>query len=157
MQVLTDPKRGGSNMPTIDGDVTITVPSGAAGKVIARAEAITVAEGGWRLRDGSQTSDARRALTDALVAIAEDGSLDTIEAQPMLAEEEIRATITAGVAAGLIEWAGLERSDDGRGWRTRDGIESPDPASAVRDAVLAIARSLGHDDRHPPRPIPSDA
>lgn len=66
-------------MPTITQDITITVPGDAAAKVIARAQAITVAEEGWRLRDGSQTSDARRALTEALVAIAEDGSPDTIE------------------------------------------------------------------------------
>lgn len=127
-------------MPT-DRDITIAVPGGAAASVIARAQAITATEEGWRLRDGSQTSDAARALTDALVAIAEDGSLDTIEDQPTLAEEEIRVTITGSVGLGLVEWAGLERSDDGAGWRTRDGIESPDPAVAVTDAVLAIAEN----------------
>lgn len=128
-------------MPTIDKDITIAVPGDAAAKVIARARAITVAEEGWRLRDGSQTRDARRALTDALVAIAEDGSLDTIEDWPTLGEEEVRVTVTGGVAVGLVEWAGLERSDHGHGWRTRDGIESPDPAIAVMDAVLAIAEN----------------
>jgi hypothetical protein len=127
-------------MPTIDKDITVAVPGGAAGSVIARAEAITVAGEGWLLRDGSQTRDARRALTDALVAIAEEGSLDTIEDRPALSEE-VRVTVTGGVAVGLVEWAGLERSDDGRGWRTRDGIESPDPAVAVMDAVLAIAEN----------------
>lgn len=128
-------------MPIIDKDITIAVPGGAAAKVIARAEAITVAEEGWRLRDGSQTRDARRALTDALVAIAEDGSLDTVEDWPTLGEEEVRVTVTGGVAVGLVGWAGLERSDHGHGWRTRDGIESPDPAIAVMDAVLAIAEN----------------
>lgn len=127
-------------MPTIVKDITITVPGDAAGKVIARAGAITVAEEGWRLRDGSQTSDARRALTDALVAIAEDGGLDMIEERPMPGED-VRVTVTGGVALGLVEWAGLEPSDDGRGWRTRDGIESPDPAVAVLDVVLAIAEN----------------
>jgi hypothetical protein len=127
-------------MPTISKDIEVTLPGGAAGKVIARVRAITVAEEGWRLRDGSETSDARRALTDALVAIAEEGSLDTIEDQPLLGGE-VCVTVTGGVAAGLVEWAGLERSDDGCGWRTRDGIESPDPAVAVLDAVLAIAEN----------------
>lgn len=116
------------------------MPGGAAGKVIARAQATTATEEGWRLRDGSQTSDARRALTDALVAIAEDESLDTIEDRPTLGEE-VRITVTGGVTVGLVEWAGLERSDDGRSWRTRDGIESSGPAVAVMDAVLAIAEN----------------
>jgi len=140
VQVLADPETEEDRMPTIVKDITITVPGDAAGKVIARAGAITVAEEGWRLRDGSQTSDARRALTDALVAIAEDGGLDMIEERPMPGED-VRVTVTGGVALGLVEWAGLEPSDDGRGWRTRDGIESPDPAVAVLDVVLAIAEN----------------
>jgi hypothetical protein len=142
MQVLalTPETRRTAEMQAIDKDVTIIVPGGAAGKVLARAASVTTAEEGWRLRDGSQTSDARRAVTDALVAIAEDGSLDTIEDHPWLGEE-VRVTLTGGVAAGLVEWAGLEPSDDGLGWRTRDGIEAADPAVAVTDAVLAIAEN----------------
>lgn len=126
-------------MPTIDQDITLTVPGAAAGRLIARAQAITVAAGGWWLRDGSHTSDARRALTDALVAIAEDGSLDTIEDRLPALHDEVRVTLTGGVALGLVEWAGLEHSDDGQGWRTRAGVEGPDPVIAVTDAVLAIA------------------
>lgn len=128
-------------MPTITTrDIDLTVPGDAAGKVLSRAQSITVTADGWRLRDGSQTDDARRAVTDALVAIAEDGSLDTIEDRPALGAD-VRVSVTGGVAAGLVEWAGLERSDDGLGWRTRDGIESPDPAVAVLDAVLAVAEN----------------
>lgn len=117
--------------PTITEDLDLTVPGDAAGKVLARAQAITVTADSWRLRDGSQTNDVRRALTDALVAIAEDGSLDTIEDRPTLSAD-VRVSVTGGVAAGLVEWAGLG---------TRDGMESPDPAAAVLDAVLAIAEN----------------
>lgn len=37
------------------------------------------------------------------------------------------------------EHAGMEQSDDGHGWRTRDGRESPEPRVAVTDALVAIA------------------
>jgi len=81
--------------------------------------------------------------------------------QPTL-REDVRVTVTGGIASGLVEWAGIEYSDDGHGWRTRDGIESPDPAVAVTDAVFAIAehdlaaecieRERADDDRQRHRP-----
>lgn len=52
----------------------------------------------------------------------------------------ITLTLPAPLALGVVEHAGLERSDDGRGWRTRDGRErTEEPRVAVTDALVAIA------------------
>jgi hypothetical protein len=52
----------------------------------------------------------------------------------------ITLTLPAPLALDMVEHAGLERSDDGRGWRTRDGRERTDePRVAVTDALVAIA------------------
>jgi hypothetical protein len=52
---------------------------------------------------------------------------------------DVTVTVTGAVATSLLEYAGLERADDGQGWRTRDGRESSDPAVALTDALVAIA------------------
>lgn len=52
---------------------------------------------------------------------------------------DVTITVSPRVAAGLLEHAGLERSDDGTGWRTRDGRESSDVSVALTDALVAIA------------------
>ena len=64
--------------PRVRGDVTVTVTSSVAAELIASAGIVPGDAFCWRLPNGSQTTDPRTALTDALgavdalVAIAED-------------------------------------------------------------------------------------
>jgi hypothetical protein len=60
--------------PLIQGDVTVTVTGELASDLIAQAGLGLDHEDCWHLRDGTTTTDPRKALTDALVVIAEDGS-----------------------------------------------------------------------------------
>jgi hypothetical protein len=65
--------------PRIHGDVTVTVTSSVAAELIERAGIKPGSADCWGLRNGSQTTDPRTALTDALVVIAEDEAADIIE------------------------------------------------------------------------------
>jgi hypothetical protein len=58
--------------PTIYGDVTITVTGTVASNLIKRAQLGEHRDDCWLLRDGKTTIVAKEALTDALVAIAEE-------------------------------------------------------------------------------------
>lgn len=64
--------------PVIGGDVTVTVTGGVAAELIAQANIRPHNGASWRLRDGTATTDPRRALTDALVVLAEKAS-DALE------------------------------------------------------------------------------
>jgi hypothetical protein len=58
--------------PLIAGDVTVTVTGEIASALIQSAGLGEARDDCWRLRDGTTTTLAESALTDALVAIAED-------------------------------------------------------------------------------------
>ncbi len=58
--------------PSIDSDVTVTVTGEVASELIARAGLGFQDDACWRLRDGGTTTDPSKALTEALVAIAEE-------------------------------------------------------------------------------------
>jgi hypothetical protein len=60
------------NAPSIDRDVTVTVTGSVASELIARAGLGFHYDAIWRLPDGELTTDPERALTAALVAIAEE-------------------------------------------------------------------------------------
>jgi hypothetical protein len=78
----------------------------------------------WRLPDGTQTTDPQAALAGALRAIAAGEGASRRDAEELPAVgSTITAIVPATLAVKLVEYAGLERSDDGHGWRTRDGRE----------------------------------
>lgn len=58
--------------PLIQGDITITVTGEVASAVIAWAELGNEHDDCWSLRDGTTTTDPQKALTDAVVVVAED-------------------------------------------------------------------------------------
>lgn len=58
--------------PVIGGDVTVTVTGGVAAELIAQADIRSHDGDSWRLRDGTVTADPRRALTEALVVLADE-------------------------------------------------------------------------------------
>jgi hypothetical protein len=117
--------------------VEVTVASSVAAELIAQAGIVPGSAYCWRLPDGSQTTDPRTALTDALVVMAEREP-DSMPAAPTISDD-VTIMVSPSVAAALLEYAGLERSDDGTGWRTRDGRESGDVSVALTDALVAIA------------------
>lgn len=59
--------------PLIHSDITVTVTGKVASDVIARASLGLDYDDRWHLRDGTTTTDPQKALTDALVVIAEEG------------------------------------------------------------------------------------
>lgn len=58
--------------PLIQGNITITVTGEVASAVIAWAELGHEHDDCWSLRDGTTTTDPQKALTDAVVVVAED-------------------------------------------------------------------------------------
>ena len=135
--------------PTIHGDVTVTVTSSVAADLITCGGIGPGDAYCWRLPDGSQTTDPRTALTDALLAAASGSSEPTPEvsclepsahtsAKPAIGGD-VTLIVPASLGVGLLEYAGLEHTDDGTGWRTRDGREHSNPAVALTDALVAIA------------------
>ncbi len=126
--------------PTIAADVTVTLDDAVARELLSLGGVVEGDLPSWRLPDGTQTTDPRAALAGALTAIAEgDGAaVRDAEAIPAVGST-ITVTLPVPLAVSLVEHAGMERSDDGRGWRTRDGRESPEPRVAVTDALVAIA------------------
>jgi hypothetical protein len=58
--------------PSIDSGITVTVSGSIASELIARASLGFHDDACWHLRNGEQTTDPTRALTDALVAIPEE-------------------------------------------------------------------------------------
>jgi hypothetical protein len=58
--------------PSIQGDITITVTGEVASAVIAWADLGCDRDDCWSLRDGTTTTDPQKALTDAIVVVAED-------------------------------------------------------------------------------------
>jgi hypothetical protein len=58
--------------PLIQEDITITVTGEVASAVIAWADLGCDHDDSWSLRDGTRTTDPQKALTDAVVVVAED-------------------------------------------------------------------------------------
>lgn len=58
--------------PLIQGNITITVTGEVASAVIAWADLGRERDDSWSLRDGTTTTDPQKALTDAVVVVAED-------------------------------------------------------------------------------------
>ena len=128
-----------SSAPTI-ADVTVTLDDSVARELLSLGGVVEGDVPSWRLPDGTQTTDPQAALAGALRAIAngEGAALRDAEEIPAVGST-ITTTLPAPLALSLVEHAGMERSDHGQGWRTRDGRESPDPRVAVTDALVAIA------------------
>jgi hypothetical protein len=131
-----------STTPVLHGDVIVTVTSSVAAELIATA-GIEPGDAFRLLPDDSQGTHAQIALTQALVAIA-NGHRTDAQAGAQTRERrviggDVTLTVPAGLAVGLLEHAGLEHSDDGAGWRTRDGREDRNPALALTDSLVAIA------------------
>jgi hypothetical protein len=126
---------------TIMQAVTVSVTNSVAAQLIASARIERGDASCWRLPDGSQTTDPRAALTDALTAIAAGDSDPTADpsSNETAIEGDVTFTIPGALAVNLLEYAGQEHSDNGVGWRTRDGREDDNPAVALTDAVVAIA------------------
>jgi hypothetical protein len=130
-----------SSAPTIAADVTVTLDDAVARELLSLGGVVEGDVPSWRLPDGSQTTDPQAALGGALRAIADGEGASVRDADELPAVgSTITMTLPAPLALGLVEHAGLERSDDGRGWRTRDGRERTDePRVVVTDALVAIA------------------
>jgi hypothetical protein len=130
-----------SSAPTIAADVTVTLDDAVARELLSLGGVIEGDVPSWRLPDGSQTTDPQAALVGALRAIADGEGAAVRDADELPAVgSTITTTLPAPLALGLVEHAGLERSDDGRGWRTRDGRERTDePRVVVTDALVVIA------------------
>jgi hypothetical protein len=127
--------------PTIAEDVTVTLNDNVAREILSLGGVVEGDLPSWRLPDGPQTTDPQAALAGALHVIAKGEGAPVREADDLPAVgSTITLTLPAPLAVGVVEHAGLERSDDGRGWRTRDGRErTEEPRVAVTDALVAIA------------------
>lgn len=126
--------------PTIAEDVTVTLDDAVARELLSLGGVVEGDLPSWRLPDGTQTTDPQAALAGALLAIADgDGAAVRDAEQIPAVGSTITTTLPAPLALSLVEHAGMEQSDDGQGWRTRDGRESPEPRVAVTDALVAIA------------------
>ena len=130
-----------SSAPTIAADVTVTLNDNVARELLSLGSVVEGDVPSWRLPDGTQTTDPQAALAGALHAIANGEGAPVREADELPAVgSTITLTLPAPLAFGVVGHAGLERSDDGRGWRTRDGRErTEEPQVAVIDALVAIA------------------
>jgi hypothetical protein len=129
-----------SSAPTIPADVTVTLNDDVARQLLSLGGVVEGDVPSWRLPDGSQTTDPQAALAGALRAIANGEGASVRDADELPAVgSTITTTLPPPLALGVVEYAGLERSDDGRGWRTRDGRDTNEPRVAVTDALVAIA------------------
>jgi hypothetical protein len=121
-------------------DVTVTLDDAVARELLPLGGVVEGDLPSWRLPDGTQTTDPKDALAAALRAIAAGTGAAVRDADELPAVgSTITVTLTGPLARGLVEHSGMERSDDGMGWRTRDGRESDEPRVAVTDALVAIA------------------
>ncbi len=126
--------------PTITADVTVTLDDAVARELLSLGGVVEGDLPSWRLPDGTQTTDPQTALAGALHAIADGDGTAVRDAEEIPAVgSTITLTLPAPLAFSLVEHAGIEQSDDGHSWRTRDGRESHEPRVAVTDALVAIA------------------
>lgn len=125
--------------PTIAADVTVTLDDAVARELLSLGGVVEGDLPSWRLPDGTQTTDPRAALAGALRAIADGDGAAVRDAEEIAVGSTITVTLPVPLALSVVEHAGMEQSDDGQGWRTRDGRESPEPRVAVTDALVAIA------------------
>jgi hypothetical protein len=126
--------------PTIAADVTVTLNDNVARELLSLGGVVEGDLPSWRLPDGTQTTDPQAALAGALRAVAGGDGVAVRDADELPAVgSTITITLPAPLALSVVQHAGLEQSDDGQGWRTRDGRESPEPRAAVTDALVAIA------------------
>lgn len=127
--------------PTIAEDVTVLLNDNVARELLSLGGVVEGDVPSWRLPDGTQTTDPQAALACALRAITNGEGTPVRDAEELPAVgSTITLTLPAPLALGMVEHAGLERSDDGRGWRTRDGrVRTDEPRVAVTDALVAIA------------------
>jgi hypothetical protein len=131
-----------STAPTI-ADVTVTLDDAVARELLSLGGVVEGDLPSWRLPDGTQTTDPKDALAAALCTIADGTGAAVRDADELpTVGSTITLTLTGPLALGLVEHSGMERSDNGIGWRTRDGRdgrESNEPRVAVTDALVAIA------------------
>jgi hypothetical protein len=128
-----------SAAPTIAADVTVTLDDAVARELLSLGGVVEGDLPSWRLPDGTQTTDPRAALAAALRAIADGDGAAVRDAEEIPAVgSTVTLTLPAPLALSVVEHAGMEQSDHGRGWRTRDGRESSEPR-VVTDALVAIA------------------
>jgi hypothetical protein len=126
--------------PTITAEVTVTLNDAVARELLSLGGVVEGDLPSWRLPDGTQTTDPQAALAGALRAITDGDGAAVRDAEEIPAVgSTITLTLPAPIALSVVEHAGMEQSDDGRGWRTRDGRESHEPRVAVTDALVAIA------------------
>lgn len=126
--------------PTIATDVAVTLNDNVARELLSLGGVVEGDLPSWRLPDGTRTTDPQAALAGALRTIANGDGAAVRDADELPAVgSTITITLPAPLALSLVEHAGMEQSDDGQGWRTRDGRESPEPRVAVTDALVAIA------------------
>jgi hypothetical protein len=126
--------------PTIADDVTVTLDDAVARELLSLGGVVEGDVPSWRLPDGTQTTDPQAALAAALRAIADGDGAAVRDAEQIPAiGSTLTLTLPAPLALRLVEHAGIEHNDDGQGWRTRDGRESPEPRVAVTDALVALA------------------
>lgn len=126
--------------PTIAEDVTVSLNDAVARELLSLGGVVEGDLPSWRLPDGTQTTDPQAALDGALRAIASGDGTTVRDAEEIPAVGSTgTTTLPAPLALTLVEHAGMERSDDRRGWRARDGRESADPRAVVTAALVAIA------------------
>lgn len=89
-------------------------------------------------RESNQRPASRASWRAIAIADGDGAAVRDAEEIPAVGST-ITITLPAPLALSVVEHAGMEQSDDGRGWRTRDGRESPEPRVAVTDALVAIA------------------
>jgi hypothetical protein len=128
--------QGVPSAPSIRSDVKVIVTGEVASALIARAgHPDRHGEGSWPLRDGTRTANPQRALTDALVTLAEgsEAGAEQSSAPPSAAPEAADQSqafvrpLTTEEALGLL----------------RKGEKTEHPATRARAAVL-LASNAGH-------------
>jgi hypothetical protein len=126
-------EQGALGAPPIRSDVKVIVTGEVASALIARAgRADRHGEGSWPLRDGTRTANPQRALTDALVTLAEGSEADEQGSAPTSAKPEAADQPPAFVRAlTAIEALAL----------LRKGEKTEHPATRARAAVLLASNA----------------
>jgi len=141
--------QGALSAPPIRSDVKVIVTGEVASALIARAgRADRHGEGSWPLRDGTRTANPQRALTDALVTLAEGSEAVGAEqggAPPVIPENADQSRAVVRPLAVGEAFALLEKGEEGQlpGTRMRvrvllasnSGI-TPEEIASVLDVVL---------------------
>jgi hypothetical protein len=126
--------------PLIQGNITITVTGEVASAVIAWAELGHEHDDCWSLRDGTTTTDPQKALTDAVVVVAED-----TDSRPwpfrLVDDSESTEQDSTPTNTGTLDLTVDSPRDVRKTAQSRRGAHTPHQRTGIKAPCYAQARS----------------